>query len=129
GIDPEKNAATLVDAVRNAAARGAQMLFTPEMSGLLDRDRSRSATKVVLEGEDPVLKAVIDAAREEGIWVALGSLAVEREDGLWANRSFLLTPDGTIAARYDKIHMFDVELATGESWKESAAYAPGEQVV
>ncbi len=129
GIDPAKNAATLVDAVRNAAARGAQMLFTPEMSGLLDRDRSRSAAHVVPEAEDPVLRAVSDVVRETKIWVALGSLAIEREDGRWANRSFLLTPDGAIAARYDKIHMFDVELATGESWKESAAYAPGEHVV
>ncbi len=72
-----------------------------------------------------VLKAVIDAAREEGIWVALGSLAVEREDGRWANRSFLLTPDGTIAARYDKIHMFDVELATGESWRRIRGLCTG----
>lgn len=129
GIDPAKNAEILVDAVRSSSAQGAQMLFTPEMCGLLDSDRSRSAAHVVPEREDPVLKAVIETAQDVGMWVALGSLAVEREDGRWANRSFLLTPDGSIAARYDKIHMFDVELATGESWKESAAYVPGEEVV
>lgn len=105
------------------------MLFTPEMSGLLDRDRARAGVHVVPEAENPVLTAVSDAAREAGIWVALGSLAVLRDDGRWANRSLLINDQGDVAARYDKIHMFDVELATGESWRESAAYAPGDQVV
>ncbi len=129
GIDPQENAATLVDAAGKAAQDGAAMLFTPEMCGLLDRDRKRAAPHIVPEPENPVLNAVRDAAHKSGIWVALGSLALEREDGRWANRSLLVAPDGEIAARYDKIHMFDVELSTGESWKESAAYAPGEEVV
>jgi predicted amidohydrolase len=76
-----------------------------------------------------VLAAVREAARAHGIWVALGSLAVARDDGRWANRSFVIDAGGAIVARYDKIHMFDVELATGEAWRESAAYAPGEAVV
>jgi predicted amidohydrolase len=129
GIDPDANAAALVAAVGDAAKGGAVILFTPEMSGLLDRDRERARAHVVPEAGNPVLAAVRSAAQEAGIWVALGSLAIAREDGLWANRSFLIAPDGAIAARYDKIHMFDVQLATGENWRESAAYAPGEQVV
>ena len=129
GIDPEANARTLVEAVREAARGGAEMLFTPEMSGLLDRDRKRAVMSIRPEAEDRVLAAGRDAAEEAGVWVALGSLAVEREDGKWANRAFVIDAAGRIAARYDKIHMFDVELASGESWRESAAYAAGEAVV
>lgn len=129
GISPQENAATIVAAVADAASGGAAMLFTPEMSGLLDRDRERARPHVVAEADNPVLAAVRAAAAEHGVWVALGSLAVLREDGRWANRSLLVDAWGQIAARYDKIHMFDVQLATGETWRESAAYAPGEQVV
>lgn len=129
GIDPAANAVTLVQAVEEAAGEGAAMLFTPEMSGLLDKERERAASHIVPEAENPVLAAVRKAAEVQGIWVALGSLAVAREDGRWANRSFAIAPSGAIAARYDKIHMFDVQLATGEAWRESAAYAPGENVV
>lgn len=129
GISPQENAATMVAAVADAASGGAAMLFTPEMSGLLDRDRERARPHVVAEADNPVLAAVRAAAAEHGVWVALGSLAVLREDGRWANRSLLVDGQGQIAARYDKIHMFDVQLATGETWRESAAYAPGEQVV
>jgi predicted amidohydrolase len=129
GIDPAENAATLVAGVERAASEGAAMLFTPEMSGLLDRDRQRAASHIVPEADNPVLAAVREAAARRAIWVALGSLAVAREDGRWANRSLLVAPDGSVAARYDKIHMFDVDLASGESWRESNAYAPGEAVV
>lgn len=129
GIDPLANAEAIVGAIGAAAMGGASMLFTPEMSGLLDRDRARATPHVVGESANPVLAAVREAAADAGIWVALGSLAVAREDGLWANRSFVIDSSGAVAARYDKIHMFDVDLATGESWRESAAYAPGEAVV
>jgi predicted amidohydrolase len=129
GIDPAANAIVLADAVKQASAGGAHMLFTPEMSGLVDRDRARAASHIVPPDRDPVLAAVRAAAATEKMWVALGSLAVERDDGRWANRSFVIDPEGSVAATYDKIHMFDVELATGEAWRESAAYAPGEQVV
>jgi predicted amidohydrolase len=129
GIDPAANAAALVAAVKAAAQGGAGMLFTPEMSGLLDRDKKRAAPHIVAEEANPVLAAVREAAAAAGIWVAIGSLAVARADGRWANRAFVIAADGTIAARYDKIHMFDVDLATGESWRESAAYAPGEEAV
>jgi predicted amidohydrolase len=129
GIDPAANAETLVRAIEQAAEGGAAMLFTPEMSGLLDRDRKRAAESIRPESEDTVLAAVREAAAKTGVCVALGSLAVEREDGRWANRSFLIDGSGAITARYDKIHMFDVTLVGGESWRESAAYAPGEAVV
>ena len=129
GIDPAANAATLVRAVADAAAGGAAMLFTPEMSGMLDRNRERAAGKIVGEADNPVLAAVCGAAAQAGLWVALGSLAIRREDGRLANRSFVVDGGGNVVARYDKIHMFDVSLASGESWRESAAYAPGEEVV
>ena len=132
GIDPAANAKVITEAVARAKAGGAQMLFTPEMCGLLDRDRKRAAPHIVPEDQNPVLAAVREAAAREGLWVALGSLAVAREDEgdkRYANRAFVIDASGNIAARYDKIHMFDVDLATGESWRESAAYAPGEAVV
>lgn len=129
GIDPVANAADIVTAVSQAKAGGAQMLFTPEMSGLLDRDRKRAAASIVREEADAVLASVREAAALHGIWVAIGSLAIAREDGRLANRAFVIDNTGMIAARYDKMHMFDVDLATGESWRESNAYAPGNKVV
>ena len=129
GIDPAENAATIVAAADHAEGEGAAMLFTPEMSGLLDRNRQRAAAHIAAEDANPVLSAAREAAQRHGLWIALGSLAVARQDGRWANRSLLIDPAGAVAARYDKIHMFDVDLASGESWRESNAYAPGEEVV
>ncbi|EIZ80303.1 nitrilase/cyanide hydratase and apolipoprotein N-acyltransferase [Novosphingobium sp. Rr 2-17] len=129
GIDPEANAEVICAAVSEAAEQGAAMLFTPEMSGLLDRNRDRARASIRTEDEDVVLSAVRQAAVKARLWVHLGSLAIQREDGRWANRGFVIDANGEIAARYDKIHMFDVDLATGETWRESNAYAPGEQVV
>lgn len=129
GIDPAANAATIVSAIDEARADGAAMLFTPEMSGLLDRQRERAEMNVRREQDDLVLAAVRDAAARAGVWVAIGSLAIVREDGRWANRAFVIDGAGQIAARYDKIHMFDVDLSTGESWRESNAYAAGEGAV
>lgn len=129
GIDPAANAATIVDAVERAAGEGAAMLFTPEMSGLLDRNRERAREHIVAEADNPVLSAVRETAARVGVWCALGSLGLLREDGRWANRSLLIDASGDIAARYDKIHMFDVDLASGESWRESNAFAPGETQV
>ncbi|MES3084157.1 carbon-nitrogen hydrolase family protein [Sphingomonas faeni] len=126
GIDPAVNAATLVEAVGEAGAAGAVVLFTPEMSGLIDRDRSRAAGSIVSEDNDPVLAAVRDAAASADIWVHLGSLAVRRADGKFANRGFVIDPSGAIRARYDKLHLFDVDLPSGESWRESSAYVAGE---
>ncbi|ODU20917.1 MAG: nitrilase [Sphingomonas sp. SCN 67-18] len=126
GVDPAANAVLLQDAVRDAAAGGARMLFTPEMSGLLDRDRTRSAAHVVAEADDIVLAAVRDTAAQAGIWVHLGSLALLGDDGVSrVNRGFVIDDQGGIRARYDKIHLFDVDLASGESWRESAVYSAG----
>ncbi|MDZ4306444.1 carbon-nitrogen hydrolase family protein [Allopontixanthobacter sp.] len=133
GIDPANNAAALVAAVAEAKSGGADILFTPEMSGLLDRDRTRAGPKIVAEAEDPVLAVVRNAAREHEVWVALGSLAVavqgEGAPKTWVNRSLLIDDKGRIAARYDKMHMFDVDLESGESWRESGAYTAGDEVV
>lgn len=129
GIDPSRNARTIVDAVAAAAAGGAAMLFTPEMSGLLDRDRARSAAAIRAEGDDPVLAAVREAAARHGIWVHLGSLAIRRDDGALANRGFVIDAGGAIVARYDKMHLFDVDLPGGESWRESASYVAGDAPV
>jgi predicted amidohydrolase len=131
GIDPERNASGLAAAIDEAAAGGAAMLFTPEMSGLLDKDRERARLHLRSEAEDPVLGAVRAAAKRNAIWVHLGSLALagEREDGRLVNRGFLIDDGGSIRARYDKMHLFDVDLPTGESWRESASYAGGEAAV
>lgn len=131
GIDPSANAQTIVASISQAKRGGAMMLFTPEMSGLVDRDRTRGRASVQPEVDDIVLKSVRAAASEQGLWVSIGSLAISgtRDDGRLVNRSFLIDPKGEIAARYDKIHLFDVDLPTGESWRESGAYAPGQSAV
>jgi deaminated glutathione amidase len=128
GIDPEANAAALVDAVSEAAAGGAEILFTPEMSGLLDRDSARAAKNLRSEDEDLVLAACRDAAKRNRIWLHVGSLAIRLPDGKLANRGFVIDREGQIRARYDKMHLFDVDLPTGESWRESAVYSAGEGV-
>jgi len=131
GVDPAANGTAIVTMIARAKAEGADMLFTPEMAGYLDRDRARATVTLRCEAEDAVLAQVREAAAKHGLWVHLGSLPLkdERSDGRWANRSFMIDADGAIRARYDKIHLFDVDLATGESWRESSVYGPGEQVV
>ncbi len=129
GIDPAANAERLVGAIGEAAAGGASMLFTPEMSGLLDRDSERAARNVRVEEEDKVLAACRDAAHAKGIWVHIGSLAVRTDGGQLANRAFVIDPRGEVRARYDKIHLFDVDLPTGESWRESNVYKHGSEAV
>ncbi len=130
GIDPAANAAALVAAIQEAAAGGAAMLFTPEMSGLLDRDRERAGQHLRTQDEDLVLAAVRRAAAETGLWVHLGSLALlGGAGGRLVNRGFVIDDKGAVRATSDKIHLVDVDLPTGESWRESAAYAPGERAV
>jgi deaminated glutathione amidase len=129
GIDPADNAQALTAAIEQAEAGGAEMLFTPEMSGLLDRDAKRAGQSLRAEDDDAVLAACREAASRHGLWVHLGSLAVRTEEGKLANRAFVIDPTGAIRARYDKIHLFDVDLPTGESWRESAVYRPGQGAV
>jgi predicted amidohydrolase len=129
GVEPAANAERLVSAVREAAAGGAAMLFTPEMSGMLDRDRQRALGKARSENEDLVLAAVQGAAADAGIWVHLGSLALRSDGEKLVNRGFVIDDHGEVRARYDKIHLFDVDLPTGESWRESAMYDGGAKAV
>jgi predicted amidohydrolase len=128
GIDPALNARALVAGLEQAAVGGAAIAFTPEMTGLLDRDRTRAAGSIVGEDDDLALAAACEAAARLGLWVHLGSLALRagRADARYVNRGFLIDDSGAIRARYDKLHLFDVDLATGESWRESSAYAPGD---
>jgi predicted amidohydrolase len=129
GIDPAANAARVVSAIEQAAGEGAAMVFTPEMSGLLDRNSERAMGNVRVEEEDEVIAASRNAAHAQGIWVHLGSVAVLTEGGQLANRSFVIDPRGEVRARYDKIHLFDVDLPTGESWRESNTYRHGQEAV
>ncbi|HWC55645.1 MAG TPA: carbon-nitrogen hydrolase family protein [Sphingomicrobium sp.] len=129
GIDPAANAEALGKAIAEAAAGGAEILFTPEMSGLLDRDSGRAAKNLHREEEDTVLAACREGARQHRIWLHIGSLAVLVDDGKVANRGFVIDREGNIRARYDKLHLFDVDLPTGESWRESNVYSAGKDVV
>ena len=132
GIDPDDNARQLRMFIAEARAGGAAMVYTPEMSGLLDRDRSRAASVIQTEEDDVVLAAVRSEAKNQQIWVQLGSLAIKISadpKAKWVNRSFLINPAGEIDARYDKIHLFDVDLGPEESQRESSAYAKGQRAV
>ncbi len=129
GIDPDANSRSLVDAMEQANRGGAEMLFTPEMSGLLDRDSARGTKNLRREENDPALAAAREAAKSNHLWVSIGSLAVLGEDGKVANRSYVIDREGQVRARYDKIHLFDVDLPTGESWRESNTYSPGQGAV
>jgi predicted amidohydrolase len=126
GIDPGRNCDVIVRALRDARDGGAQMLFTPEMALMLDSDRVRAARKIGSERE-MMIDQLRSAVHEQSLWLALGSVPVALPDGRWANRSLIISPDGEIVGRYDKMHMFDVDLETGESWRESSAYAPGQE--
>jgi predicted amidohydrolase len=129
--DPEANLGTTERLVREAAAGGASLILTPEVTNVVSASRKRQAAVLAEEGEDRTLARLREVAAATGTWVLIGSLALKAggSEERFANRSFLIRPDGTVAARYDKIHMFDVELAGGESYRESAGYRPGEDAV
>jgi predicted amidohydrolase len=129
GLDPARNAADLADAADRLAAGGAGIIFTPEMCGLLDRNTARLAAAARGEAEDPALAALGDVARRRGIAIAVGSLAIrDQAAGKLANRSFVIGPDGSILARYDKMHLFDVDLPNGDRYRESASFEAGREV-
>ena len=120
--------------VREAAAGGARLIVTPEGTNILQKDRETLLPQLTLLADDPVVNGLRDAARELGVWIDVGSALVKREDGpnadrRAANRQVLIRPDGAIAATYDKLHMFDVDLPTGETARESATYEPGSAAV
>lgn len=125
GIDVKANVASAERLIREAAADGAEYVLTPEMTTILDRDRERLLSRIDFEETDPSLKRFRSLAAELGIHVHIGSMAIKLPADGVANRSFLIGPDGGILARYDKIHMFDVDLAGGESYRESRLYRPG----
>lgn len=131
GIDPATNATNMVNAIERASAGGAIMYFAPEMSLIVDRDRKRSRSKIATEENTAILARLKDAARASSIWIHLGSVPVVHEDGSGklANRTLVIDSLGDIRARYDKMHLFDVNLASGESWRESSAYVGGDRAV
>jgi deaminated glutathione amidase len=128
GRDPLKNRDAAVAMAREAAGRGAHFVQTPEMTSLLERNRAALFEKVGPEAQDPTLNALREVARERGIVVHVGSIAVKAGDKI-ANRGYLIGQDGEIVASYDKVHLFDVDLPNGESWRESSTYAGGDRAV
>ncbi len=129
GIDRARNVVDACGLIAEAAGKGAAFIATPEMTNVVDRKADRLFD--TLPGEDGLteIEAFSGAAKQHGVWLLIGSMAVKTGDRRAANRSFLFAPDGGLAARYDKIHMFDVNLANGESWKESNVYQPGEGAI
>lgn len=129
GVDPEANFGVIEQAVIDAAREGAEVIFTPEMSLLLDRDRQRGAESIGSANYAEFPGRFEQLANDAGIDIALGSMPVALPSGKFANRAFYFEDSSAPPVSYDKMHMFDVELATGESWRESSAYEPGEDVV
>jgi len=115
--------------VREAAVAGAGFIATPEGTNVLQKDRAVLLPMLTSLDDDPVVAGLRGAARDLGVWILIGSALVRREDGKAANRSVLASPDGAVVATYDKLHMFDVDLPTGESSRESATYEPGDRAV
>src|SRR3990167_8644514 len=129
GRDVGENVACATVLIREAASGGADYVQTPEMTTLMELDRSRLLAAVGPEEAHPALAHFEALARELSLWLHIGSMPVLLSGGKLANRSFLISPEGRVAARYDKIHMFDVDLGGGESYLESANYQPGRQAV
>jgi len=131
GDDPEANLGITSDFVAEAAAAGAGFVLTPEVTNCVSASRSRQNEVLHHEDDDPSLSALRAQARDLNIWLLIGSLGLKTTDadGRFANRSFLITPQGDIAARYDKIHMFDVQIGAGQTYQESKRYAPGSEAV
>ncbi|MFT3987998.1 carbon-nitrogen hydrolase family protein [Aestuariivirga sp.] len=129
GRDMARNVAEASAMIRQAAGAGASFVTTPEMTNILEPDRPRLRSLARPENEDESVKAFAELARQLGIWLNIGSLALKGDGEKLLNRSLLFAPDGAIAARYDKIHLFDVDLPTGERLRESDAYAAGNTAV
>lgn len=132
GDDPAANLPITISFIRDAAARGARFVLTPEATNLLSPDRSWKERVMRTEAEDPTLAALRALAAELKIWLLIGSLSLRSDDPSdprSINRSLMIGPDGAILARYDKIHMFDVTISDSESYRESASFRPGAQAV
>lgn len=128
---PEENLATVREMLADSVAIGASFVLTPEVTNCLSTSRAHQREVLRHEEEDPTLAGLRQSAAEHGIWLSIGSLAVKTHDpdGRFANRQFLISPDGAIRARYDKIHMFDVEVSPEETYRESDGYRPGTRAV
>src|SRR3569833_3004227 len=129
GRTPQINADTAARMIGEAKQGGAEYVQTPEMTNILERSRENLFANIVPEENDPTLATFRELARALGIYIHIGSLAVKVGPEKAANRAFLIDRKGDIAARYDKIHMFDVDLKGGESYRESRAYRPGDLAV
>jgi predicted amidohydrolase len=129
GRDVDKNVAAASDLIRAAAAAGADYIQTPENTQIMELEKPRLMAQLQSEAGNGAVEAFAKLARDLKRWLHIGSLAVKCEGGRIANRSYLFTPGGTVAARYDKIHMFDVDLGNGEAYRESATYQPGTEAV
>ena len=131
GDDPAANLVATEALVRKAAAGGATLALTPECTNIVSSSRSLQARVLRTEETDTTLARLSEVAGALGIWLLVGSLCLKGggEDGRFVNRSFLIGPEGKVRARYDKIHMFDVDVGGAESYRESAAYRPGERAV
>ena len=129
GRDMARNLADASGLIRQAAARGAVLVVTPEMTNILEPDRPRLRGVARNQAEDASVAGFAALASELSIWLNIGSLALMGENGVLVNRSLLFGPDGRLRAHYDKIHLFDVDLPTGESLRESHAYDGGSRAV
>lgn len=129
GIDPAANLAMACDLIREAAGQGATLIATPETTHLVQKDADQAFAVMRSPEEDPAIPAFSALAKELGITLLIGSLAVKLAERRAANRSFLFAPDGQLLATYDKAHMFDVGLGQGETYRESANYQAGERLV
>jgi predicted amidohydrolase len=126
--DPSTNCDDAVRMIREAASRGATFVQTPEISNLVDRDRETMMKSLFTEDKDPMLQAFQALARELRITIHAGSLSIKNGDKV-ANRAFVISSSGDVAARYDKIHLFDVDLANGETWRESNTFTGGSEAI
>jgi deaminated glutathione amidase len=129
GLDPAANLAAVLELIDQAKRAGADYVLTPEMTNILAIKRDHLFANIVAEENDPTLATLREVARELAIYVHIGSLAIKASAEKAANRSFLIDRKGEVAARYDKIHMFDVDLAGNEGYRESSNYRPGELAV
>lgn len=129
GRDMARNVQDAADQIREAKSRGAELVATPEMTNILEPDRERLRALARPEAEDESVARFSELAKQLGVWLNIGSLALQGMGGKLVNRSLLFAPNGTAVARYDKIHLFDVDLPTGESLRESHAYEAGSSAV
>ena len=129
--DPDANLPITVDLLRQAAAGGAEFILTPEVTNCVSTSRGHQDDVLQHEDVDKTLEALCEVARDVSVWLLIGSLGLKTNDpdGRFANRSFLINPEGEIVARYDKIHMFDVDISAEETYRESAGYRPGNRAV